>query len=176
MTDAGATGSAVPPLIVVMGVAGSGKTTVGRALAAVLAAAFVEADDHHSPANVARMRAGIALDDEARAPWLQAVRGAVLARLSAGPVVLACSALRAAYRDVLLEGIQGSAVVFLRVDPAVLERRLRERAGHYMPASLLASQLADLEAPRDAIVVDGDGDLGVIVADVRRALAERDQA
>jgi gluconokinase len=161
-------------LVVVMGVAGSGKTTVGRALAAALGAAFVEADDCHSPANVARMRAGIPLDDEARAPWLRAVRGAVLARLPAGPVVLACSALKAAYRDVLLEGIPGSAVVFLRVDPPVLERRLRERTGHYMPATLLASQLADLEAPRDAIVVDGDAEPGVIVADVRRALAERD--
>ena len=163
----------VPPpgLILVMGVAGSGKTTVARWLAGALDADAIDADDYHSAANVERMRHGIPLDDAAREPWLRAVHEAVLARRAAGRrVVLACSALKASYREVLLDGIPDTAVVFLSVDRATLDRRLRSRPGHFMPASLLDSQLVDLEPPEDAIVVRETDDEKATVDGIVRAL------
>lgn len=161
-------------LVLLMGVSGCGKTVVGRALAARLGCAFVDADDLHPAANVERMRAGIPLDDAARAPWLRNVHEDVVARLATGDVVLACSALKAPYRAVILDGIDRAVVVHLAAAPEVLEHRLRERADHFMPASLLASQLADLEAPADALVVDVDGPVDAVVVAVVGDLAERD--
>jgi gluconokinase len=149
-----------PGVIVVMGVAGAGKTTVGRALAASLGRAFHDADDFHPAANVARMRAGIALTDADRAPWLDALRALVARCLTDGtPAVLACSALREAYRSALV--------------PVGAERRLAARANHYMPASLLDSQFATLEAPtelsRAALRVDAEWPVDAVVAEVRQA-------
>ncbi|GEL96440.1 gluconokinase [Cellulomonas composti] len=132
--------------VVVMGVSGSGKTRVGRLLADELARPFVEADDLHPAANVAAMSAGVPLTDELRAPWLVAVRDAMSAHHQAGlDAVVACSALRRGYRDVLRGAAGGARFVHVVVAPDELERRLTHRAGHFMPPSLLASQLATLE-------------------------------
>ena len=161
-----------PSVVLVMGVAGAGKSTLGAALAQRLGARFIDADDLHSAENIARMERGIPLDDADRAPWLRAVRGAVDRSLAGGtPVVLACSALKAAYRDVLLGGLEGAVVVHLGVDRATLEARLAARRGHYMPASLLDSQLEALEDPADAIVVGEEVDLDDLVTRLRSGRA-----
>lgn len=153
-------------IVVVMGVSGAGKTTIGRALATALGWPFVDADDLHPAANVDKMRRGEPLDDADRAPWL----AAVAARMrSLGDGVVACSALRARYRDALRVR-DDVRFVFIDVPRAVLERRLQHRAGHYMPPSLLPSQLATLEWPRDAIVVDGTQPVDDVVARIRAAL------
>jgi len=154
--------------VVVMGVSGSGKTTVGAALADALGLRFVDGDALHPAANVAKMAAGIPLDDADRAPWLDAI-GAVLA---AGPVVVACSALKRAYRDRLRAAAPGLQLVFLDGDPALLASRMTARPGHFMPASLLDSQLATLERPEPdehALTADIARPAGEIVT----ALAER---
>ena len=154
--------------VVVMGVSGSGKTTVGAALADALGLPFVDADSLHPAANVAKMAAGIPLDDTDRAPWLDAV-GAVLA---AGPVVVACSALKRAYRDRLRAAAPGLKLVFLDGAPALLASRMAARPGHFMPTTLLDSQLATLERPEPdehALTADIAEPAGEIVA----SLAER---
>jgi gluconokinase len=163
-----------PAVILVMGITGSGKTTVGRALANRLGYAFVEADDYHSPSNVARMSAGVPLDDAARGPWLRDVRRAVTERVGGGGrVVLACSALRETYRDVLLDGLPDHAIVYLEVDRETAERRLRGRVGHFMPPSLVESQIESLDEPLGAILVVPSTPLPRLVDDVIEAL-ERD--
>lgn len=131
--------------VVVMGVSGCGKTTVGIALAERLGARFVEGDRLHPQANVAKMQAGIPLDDTDRWPWLDAV-AAVLAK--SGPIVASCSALKFSYRD-RLRARSGVPLHFLHLmgDRAALARRMVYRPGHYMPVSLLDSQLAALEPP-----------------------------
>lgn len=135
-------------VLVLMGVSGSGKTTVGRCLASRNHAAFFDADDFHPPHNIAKMAAGTALDDNDRAPWLARLRREVV---DAAPpdqlTVLACSALKRAYRQKLGVGSDGIALIFLKVEPAILQRRLEARSGHFMKSALLASQLATLEPP-----------------------------
>lgn len=136
------------PRVVVMGVSGSGKSTVGQALAAALGQDYVEGDALHPPENVARMAAGIALTDADRQGWLQAV-GDELAR-AAGQgrgVVVACSALKRSYRDRLRSASPGVRFVHLHGSRDVLEARLAARTGHYMPPTLLQSQLDTLETP-----------------------------
>ncbi len=145
--------------IVLMGVSGSGKTTAGKKLAAALGGAwhFADADDFHPPANVAKMGAGIALDDADRRPWLDALRSHLDACAANGEsVILACSALKAAYRERLSPASGRTVFVYLRADPRTLRNRLRQRRGHYMKADLLDSQLATLEEPvsGSAVVVD----------------------
>jgi gluconokinase len=157
-----------------MGIAGAGKTTVGRALADSLGWAFHDADDFHPAANVEKMRAGVPLSDADRAPWL-ATLCALIERLAAGgePGVLACSALKQSYREALVpDGVPRSAVAFVHLDvaPPVAERRLAERRGHYMQASLVASQVATLEPPRDALCLDGELPVPDLVSRIRRAL------
>lgn len=154
-------------VILVMGVSGSGKSTIGMALAEALGAVFLDADAYHSQANIARMHAGHPLDDAAREPWLHRVHAAVVEERRAGrQVVFACSALKAAYREVLFHGIDDAVVVHLDVDRTTLDHRLRARHGHFMPAGLLDSQLADLEAPDDAIVVDASREVPEVVAEI----------
>lgn len=160
----------MPPLVlVVMGVAGAGKTTVGRAIAARLGWPFHDADDFHSPESVARMRAGLGLTDELRAPWLARLQALAAASLARGEsMVLACSALRRRYRDALVpEGAAPGAMRFayLRVPPPELARRLATRAGHFAPPALLESQLATIEEPvaeGRVLVLDGEQPVEVL--------------
>ncbi len=138
-----------------MGVEGSGKTTVGRMLAQALGWEFRDADDFHTPAAKAKMAAGIALTDEDRRPWLQALREFIAQRLAADrAMVLACSALKQSYRYVLTVDPARQALVYLRGDIELIRERLSKRTGHYAGTSLRASQFATLEEPRDALVVD----------------------
>jgi len=137
-----------------MGVSGCGKTTIGRALADAMGWAFLDADDFHPEANVAKMRAGTPLTDDDRWPWLDRLAAEMAAVNAHGAsAVLGCSALRQAYRDRLARA-GGVRIVYLKGDRATIEPRLAARAGHYMPPSLLTSQFAALEEPADAIVVD----------------------
>lgn len=137
-----------PRVLVVMGVSGSGKTTVGAMLAGKLGWEFVDGDDFHPAANVAKMHAGHALTDEDRWPWLDAIaRWIDAVRATGGCGVVACSALRRAYRDRLVEGRPDATVVFLEGSERVIAARQEARHGHYMPASLVASQFATLEPP-----------------------------
>jgi gluconokinase len=160
-------------IVIVMGVTGAGKTTVGRLLATELGAEFLDADDYHPPANVAKMKAGTPLDDADRAPWLARLNAILQEHARAGrSVVLACSALKAAYRSVLLDGLDDARIVHLHGSRALLTERLAARRGHYMNPALLDSQLATLEAPSDAIVVDVAQSPAEIVRAIRKALSE----
>ncbi len=135
------------PAIVLIGVSGTGKTTVGKGLAPKLGATFLEGDDYHTSANVAKMRAGTALRDEDRWPWLAKIAAAIAEHARDGrPVVVACSALRRAYRDRLREGARlPLTFVHLTIDAGLIKHRLMARTQHFMPASLLQSQLETLE-------------------------------
>ena len=134
--------------VLVMGVCGSGKSVLGERLAHELGATFIEGDAFHAPTHVAKMAAGIALTDADRQGWLQALAAQLAAAREQGrSVVLACSALRRRYRDALRHGAPELCVVHLHGEPALLAARMAARRGHYMPASLLDSQLATLEAP-----------------------------
>jgi gluconokinase len=136
--------------VVVMGVCGSGKSTVGRLLADALGLPFLEGDAFHPPDNVARMAAGVALTDEDRQGWLRTLAEHIgTARRDGKGAVLSCSALRRSYRDTLRSQAGGLAFVFLHGSPDLLARRMAGRTGHYMPTSLLDSQLATLEPPSD---------------------------
>ena len=136
----------LPRRIVVMGVSGCGKSTVAQALAARLGLSFVEGDSLHPPANVAAMAAGSPLTDEDRRGWLQAV-ASVLAQAEATGVVVTCSALKRSYRDQLRASAPGLNFVHLSGPQSLLAQRLQNRVGHYMPASLLQSQIDTLEPP-----------------------------
>jgi gluconokinase len=149
-----------------MGVSGAGKTTVGKLLAAQLPCAFADADDYHSPANVQKMSAGIPLTDADRAPWLEALRRLIACWIAGGETaVLACSALKEKYREHLNLGGE-VCFVYLKVSPAALRDRLRRRRGHFMTEAMLDSQIADLEEPAHAIIVDGDPLPAVIVTEI----------
>ena len=157
-------------VILLMGVTGSGKTTVGRALAESLRWQFIDADDFHPPSNVAKMRAGIPLDDADRAPWLAALRTHIVGWLSSeANVVLACSALKQAYRDEVVVS-PDVRLVYLRGSSQLITARLRERHGHYMDPNLLSSQFATLEEPRDALVVDVDTSVDEIVKQIQKGV------
>jgi gluconokinase len=142
-------------IVVVMGVSGSGKTTLGHLLAMRLGCEFIDADDHHPAENIAKMAAGVPLEDADRWPWLERLNALLLERdrdnLSA---VIACSALKQTYRTKLCAGIDDWRLVYLQGSIEQLRARLAERQHHYMPASLLASQFAALEPPAEAITVD----------------------
>jgi gluconokinase len=167
--------TAKPVVIVLMGVSGSGKTTVGKLLAQALGAEFAEGDAYHPPQNVEKMRRGIPLEDADRWPWLERLNVEIDRWLAAGKtVVLACSALKQSYRDVLANGRPGVRFVHLEGDKELLRRRLNRRQGHYMPASLLDSQLAALEPPADGVTVDVDGMPEAIAATIVRRLGMGD--
>jgi gluconokinase len=154
-------------IVVVMGVSGAGKTTIGRMLAGRLRVPFIEGDDFHPPANVAKMAAGVPLEDADRWPWLDRLNSLLREQRAA---VLACSALKGAYRERLLAGVGEARLVFLHGDKALIAARLQERRHRYMPASLLDSQLAALEPPEDAIAIDVSGDPASCVSAVLAAL------
>ncbi len=162
----------MPDAVVVMGVSGSGKTTVGRRLASRLGFDFADADAYHPPENIAKMSRGTPLTDEDRRPWLARLRRLIEERASEGrSLVLACSALKASYRQELerAEPMARVHFVYLKGDFDTILDRMRARRGHYMRAAMLESQFRDLEEPADAVTVDV-GRLGV-AASVRRAVA-----
>lgn len=144
-----------------MGVSAAGKTTVGLAASALTGVTFLDADDRHPPENIAKMAAGIALDDVDRAPWLDAVGTALR---DERPCIMACSALRRSYRDRLREHAPRTVFVLLQLPRAELERRLAARTDHFMPPELLNSQLAALEPP--------GADEEVVVLDATRSIDE----
>jgi len=155
--------------VVVMGVAGSGKTTLAVELTRRLGWPYAEADDFHPPANVAKMAAGVPLTDEDRWPWLEAIRDWLTAQARAGrSTVVTCSALRLAYRDVLRQAEGRVRFVHLTADPALLSARLARRSGHFMPATLLVSQLATLES-----LVPGEDGVVIVVDVPPDAVADR---
>ena len=148
-------------ILIVAGVSGCGKTTVGALLAGRLRWRFADADSFHPEANVAKMRAGIPLTDADREPWLQAITGWMDERIAANQsAVVTCSALKRAYRDRLLTGRPEATMVFLEVSRKMLEQRLMARTDHFFPEKLLDSQLAALEPPgqdeRVQVVLSGD--------------------
>ena len=142
-------------VIIVMGVSGSGKTTIGQALADALDWRFSDADDFHSPENVEKMRSGIALTDEDRDPWLRAIRAAIEHWKRDEPGhVLACSALKANYRESLGQNDPDVKFVYLQGGFELISQRLKERKSHFFNSALLRSQFDALEVPEDALVVD----------------------
>jgi gluconokinase len=157
-------------IVMLMGVTGCGKTTVGRALAQSLGWAFYDADDFHPPSNVAKMAAGIPLTDDDRWPWLDRIADLLRHAQGRGDhAVLACSALKQSYRDRIARA--GDVhVVYLKGDLATIEARLATRRHRYMPASLLSSQFATLEEPANALVVDIRADAATQVAAIRDGL------
>lgn len=142
-------------MVVIMGVSGSGKTTVGRLLAERLGWRFLEGDDFHPGANVEKMSKGVSLGDDDRWPWLARIRDAIEVCSRNGiDAVLACSALRARYREYLVAGRDDVRFVYLKGDRQTIRERLSARKTHYMKANMLDSQFASLEEPDGAVVVD----------------------
>ncbi len=163
--------------IVVMGVSGSGKSTIGEALALRLGWRFEDGDSFHPLSNVAKMKAGHPLNDDDRRPWLEAI-SAEIDRVAAahGHIVIACSALKRAYRDILAHGRSDVRIVFLNGREQLIAERLQKRKGHFMPPGLLASQFAALEVPtadEHITSVSIDADVETIVADVVRRLSSK---
>jgi gluconokinase len=166
-------------VILLMGVSGSGKTTVGQLLASQLGWEFADADDFHPAANVEKMRNGIPLTDADRAPWLQKLRSLIDNWIAAKKnAVLACSALKRSYREILQiesplaqRGTEEVQVIYLKGSPQVLQQRMHARVGHFMTERMLQSQLETLEEPKYALIIDIAQTPDKIVADIRAALA-----
>lgn len=157
-------------VVIVMGVSGSGKTTVATQLASELDWKFLDADSLHSPASIAKMQAGIPLNDADRAPWLQTLRHEIERSLAKDEnLTLACSALKRVYREQVLVN-SDVKLVYLRGTAQVLRQRLKQRVGHFMSEQLLASQLETLEEPSEAVTVDVRHSVDEIVAEVRERL------
>jgi gluconokinase len=160
-------------IVIVMGVVGSGKTTVGHLLADQLAWDFADADDFHPASNVEKIRHGIPLTDDDRWPWLQALHHAITRWLCDGRnVVLACSALKRAYRRELEVG-PDVRFVYLKGSAELIAERLRSRQGHFADDKILASQFADLEEPKGAVTVEIAAPPQQIVAEIRKKLSLR---
>ena len=166
-----------PAAIIVMGVSGSGKSTIGALLAEALGWPFADADGFHPAANVAKMAAGQPLTDEDRWPWLDAIAAHIGASRTAGqPVVVACSALRRAYRERLRAGHGDLIFLHLAGAPGVIAERQAARQGHFMPPSLMASQFATLEDPAaeaDAVTVSVSASPHEVVGNILSSLGER---
>jgi gluconokinase len=158
-------------IIILMGVSGSGKSTVGRRLASESGWSFYEGDDFHSEENIARMGRGVALTDEDRAPWLRAIRKRIQAALDRGEnAVIACSALKRAYRRMLRVSDE-VVFVYLKADAALIRERLKERTGHFMSPELLTSQFETLEEPEDAVAIDASLPAEEIVRIIKNKLS-----
>jgi len=157
-------------VLLIIGVAGSGKTLIGSTLAKTLNWLFADADEFHPARNIQKMSQGVPLSDADREPWLSAMRAAIDQWIKSGEnAVLACSALKQRYRDRLQAGPEVK-IVYLKGDPDLIYRRLSQRQGHYMKAEMLASQFADLEEPPDAIVIDVSSPPDPIVSEIKRRL------
>lgn len=160
-------------VVILMGVSGAGKTTVGRELAAGLGWTFYEGDDLHAPANIEKMSRGLPLTDEDRMPWLRGLRELIAGCLRRGEnAVVTCSALKRSYREILKDGDEGVVFVYLKADPRRVAERLERRHGHFAKGNILESQLATLEepSPEEALTVDASALPEEIVEEVRRNL------
>ena len=157
-------------IVIVMGVVGAGKTTVGRLLAEQLGWQFADADDFHPASNVEKIRHGISLNDDDRQPWLASLRNAITAWIAQHRnVVLACSALKRSYRQELVVGSE-VRFVYLKGSADLIADRLRARHGHFAGEQILASQFADLEEPNEAVTVEIDSTPNQTVAEIRKKL------
>jgi gluconokinase len=158
-------------VIVLMGVSGAGKTTVGLMLARQLGWEFHDADDLHSPENKRKMAAGIALTDEDRSPWLDNVRALIEQCLRTGRnAIFACSALKQSYRERIAADLPNVKIVYLKGSEDLIDARIAHRRHHFMSRGLLHSQFETLEEPHDALTVDVSGTPESIVADIRKRL------
>ena len=155
-------------IIIIMGVSGVGKTTVGAVLAERLGWAFRDADDYHPESNIQKIKRGVPLTDADRLPWLEALRELIISA-DAG-MVLACSALKQSYRDFLRDGRPDVAFVYLKGNHALIEKRLDGRKDHFAGPEILDSQFKDLEEPEDALVVDASRDPQSIADEIISAL------
>jgi gluconokinase len=163
-------GGCHPAVIIISGVSGSGKSTVGRALAEALGWRFFEGDEFHSPSSVDKMARGVPLDDADRFPWLDRLHDLIAQSLAQEePAVLACSALKQAYRERLLAGNARTGLVYLRGDYELIWERMRNRQDHYMGAEMLRSQFDDLDEPAGALTVNIEDDVEKIVASIIQA-------
>jgi len=161
-------------VVVIMGVSGSGKTTIGRLLAARLRCGYSDADDFHPAANIEKMARGVALDDADREPWLRAMRAAIEAALAAARThVFSCSALRERYRDMLARPGEDVVLVHLDVSYDTVMARLARRSGHFFDPRLARSQFLALETPRHGLVVDAEQTPDAIVERILDGLVRR---
>jgi gluconokinase len=157
-------------IVIVMGVVGAGKTTIGRLLADEMRWKFADADDYHPAANIEKIRNGIPLTDADRKPWLDRLRAAIEGWIADGSnAVLACSALKVSYRQELQAGPE-VRFVYLKGSPELIAERLRARHGHFANQQILASQVADLEEPEDAVIVDIAASPQEMVRQIRQKL------
>jgi gluconokinase len=163
-------------VIILMGVSGAGKTTIGQLLAHQLQCEFADADDYHSPINIEKMRQGIPLTDADRAPWLETLRRLITTWIDAKKnSVLACSALKRAYRGELQIAPE-VRFVYLKATPRLLHQRLQARQGHYMTEQMLQSQLATLEEPEQAVAIDVDRPPAEVAKEIQARLALTENA
>ncbi|MHB8381142.1 MAG: gluconokinase [Candidatus Binataceae bacterium] len=159
-------------IVILMGVSGAGKTTIGRMLAGALGWDFRDGDDLHSVANREKMISGVALSDADRQPWLAAIRAMIDGYVARGQsAIVACSALKRSYREMLCGDPSKARFVWLDGAPELITRRLAARRGHFMRPELLASQFTDLEAPPDALRIEVSSPPAEIVAAIRRELS-----
>jgi gluconokinase len=146
-------------VVIIMGVSGSGKTTIGKRLSDKLGWDFYDADDFHPQANIDKMSRGIPLTDADRWPWLENLNRLILEYIKKNhPVVVSCSALKSSYRDLLLRNVSHAALVYLRGDYDLIKERMQQRQDHYMRTRMLDSQFESLEEPKDAIIIDIEAD------------------
>lgn len=173
-------GITVPPIrvLILMGASGCGKTTIGKRLAAETGWPFYDGDDYHPKGNVIKMSQGMALSDQDRLPWLRALHDllAGIMRGNRSRGILACSALKEEYREILQGDLGGIAYVYLKANYALLESRLKERKGHFFKSDLLSSQMEILEEPKEALVLDAVLEPAVLTSSIRRAFRLPDSA
>jgi gluconokinase len=163
-----------PQAVVLMGVAGSGKTAVGKQVADKLHWLFLDADDFHPPANIEKMKHGIPLNDADRAPWLQRLHDELQHQINDRcSVILGCSALKESYRKILRDETVPPTFIYLDIDPETIRERLSHRSAHFFPKELMDSQFAALEKPKDAVVVDARKPLDEVVDAVIQVLESR---
>jgi gluconokinase len=163
--------SARPKAVVLMGVSGCGKTSVGKELSRILGWPFLDGDEFHPPENVTKMASGNPLDDADRVPWLRNLHDLITEHLTKGQsLLLACSALKQKYRDQLAEGNPDTIFVYLKGDFDLIFRRMQSREGHYMKPEMLKSQFATLEEPSEALIIDIANPVGQIAETIVNAI------